>query len=141
MRTRDGTTIVELALTVVLLGIMSAVGLPRARAALDRLSVRAAKQDVSFALTAARSAATRRGDYAAFVANPRNGHVQVLIAGETVFDRELIQRRGVTITASRESVTYAPNGLGYGAGNTTIVLQRGGAADTIVTSRLGRVRD
>jgi Tfp pilus assembly protein FimT len=139
--TRTGTTIVELTLTVVLLGIMSAIGVPRARAALDRLSVRGAKQDVSFALAAARAAAIRRGDYAAFFADPRSGHVRVLLAGETVVDRELTLRRGVSITASRESVTFAPSGLGYGAANTTIVLRRGGAADTIVTSRLGRVRD
>jgi Tfp pilus assembly protein FimT len=139
--TRAGTTIVELTLTMVLVGIMSAIGLPRARSALDRLSVRGAKQDVAFALAAARGAAIRRGDYAAFSVDPRGGHVRVLLAGETVIDRELITRRGVSITASRESVTFAPSGLGYGAANTTIVLRRGGAADTIVTSRLGRVRD
>ena len=141
MKARTGTTIVELTLTVVLVGIMSAIGLPRARATFDRLSVRGAQQDVSFALAAARAAAIRRGDYAVFLADPRGGRVRVLLAGETVIDRELAIRRGVSLTASRESVTFAPSGLGYGAANTTIVLRRGGAADTIVTSRLGRVRD
>jgi Tfp pilus assembly protein FimT len=141
MAARAGTTIVELMLTVVLMGIMSAVGLPRVRATLDRLSVRGAKQDVVFALAAARSVAIRRGDYAAFSADPHSGHVRVRLGGETVIDRELTARRGVSISASRESVTFAPSGLGYGAANTTIVLRRGGAADTIVTSRLGRVRD
>jgi len=37
-------------------------------------------------------------------------------------------------------MAYAPNGLGYGASNLTVVLRRGSAAETIFVSRLGRVR-
>jgi hypothetical protein len=47
---------------------------------------------------------------------------------------------GVTLRASRDTLTFAPTGLGHGASNTTIVVSRGRRADTLVVSRLGRVR-
>ena len=47
---------------------------------------------------------------------------------------------GVMLSASRDSMAYAPNGLGYGAANLTIILRRGESAETIFVSRLGRVR-
>jgi Tfp pilus assembly protein FimT len=140
VRSYRGATIVELTITIVVMGILGTIGLPRARSALDRLSVRGARQDVTFALAAARTGAVRRGDYASFIADPSGGSVRVRLAGETVFARD-VGRRGVTLTATRESVTFAPTGAGYGAANTTIVVRRGGVADTIVTSRLGRVRN
>jgi hypothetical protein len=94
---------------------------------------------VVLALAAARAAATRRGDYISFVADPRAGRVRVVSHGETLFERD-VASRGVRLDASRESVTFAPTGLGWGAANTTIVVSRGNRSDTITTSRLGRVR-
>jgi hypothetical protein len=47
---------------------------------------------------------------------------------------------GVTLTTNRDSLTFDVRGLGYGAANLTMVARRGRAADTLVVSRLGRVR-
>ena len=47
---------------------------------------------------------------------------------------------GVTLSATRDSMAYAPNGLGYGASNLSIIVRRGAVTDTVVVSRLGRVR-
>jgi Tfp pilus assembly protein FimT len=135
-----GATLVELALTVALVGILAGVSLPRVATAVDRASVRGAAQDVVLALAAARAAATRRGDYVSFVADPRAGRVRVVSGAETLFERDVARLRGVRLDASRESVTFAPTGLGWGAANTTIVVSRGDLSDTITTSRLGRVR-
>ena len=134
-----GATLVELALTVAVVGILAAISVPRVAAVVDRASVRGASQDVVLALAAARAAATRRGDYISFVADPRAGRVRVVSHGETLFERD-VASRGVRLDASRESVTFAPTGLGWGAANTTIVVSRGNRSDTITTSRLGRVR-
>jgi hypothetical protein len=49
-------------------------------------------------------------------------------------------RLGVTLEASRSTIRISPNGLGYGAANTRLVLRRGDAADTLTTSRLGRLK-
>ena len=135
-----GATIVEITLTLALLGILAAISIPRAASVAERVSVRGAVQDVVLALAAARAAATRRGDYVSFVADPRAGRVRVVSAGETLFERDLARLRGVRLEASRESVTFAPTGLGWGAANTTIVVGRGARSDTITVSRLGRVR-
>ena len=51
----------------------------------------------------------------------------------------LAAARRATIAVTRDSITYAPTGLGYGAANTRIIVARGRWADTITTSRLGRV--
>jgi Tfp pilus assembly protein FimT len=135
-----GTTLVEIAITLVVLGVIAAISALRIAPLMERFAVRGASQDVVFALAAARAAATRRGIYVTFIADPRAGRVRVVGAGETIYERDVAVVRGVRLEASRESVTFAPTGLGWGAANTTIVLTRGGRADTITTSRLGRVR-
>lgn len=135
-----GVTLVEIAVTLAVLGAVAAISVLRVAPVVDRFSVRSASQDVVLALATARAAATRRGTYVSFVADPRSGRVRVVSAGETLLERDVARLRGVRLEASRESVTFAPTGLGWGAANTTIVVTRGGRSDTITTSRLGRVR-
>ncbi|MBI1808693.1 MAG: GspH/FimT family pseudopilin [Gemmatimonadetes bacterium] len=137
---RAGATIIELSLVLTVAGILTTMTVPRVRTAADRLAMRGAVQDVRLALAIARDQAVRRGDYVAFVADVTVQRVRVDANGDVLFERDLGARRGVTLTATRDSITYAPTGLGYGAANTTIVLRRGARADTIVVSRLGRVR-
>ena len=139
-RFRRGVTIVELLMTLAVLGVLSSIAVPRAATLVDRISVRGATQDVVFAIAAARAAATRRGAYASFVADPRTGRLRVVSGGETLLERDVLRSRGVRLEASRESVTFAPGGLGWGAANTTVIVSRGNRSDTIVMSRLGRVR-
>jgi prepilin-type N-terminal cleavage/methylation domain-containing protein len=137
---RRGATLAELVITLVILGVLTSIAVPRAAALVDRVSVRGATQDVVLAIAAARAAATRRGAYASFVADPRTGRLRVVSGGETLFERDVLRSRGVRIETSRESVTFAASGLGWGAANTTVIVSRGALSDTIVMSRLGRVR-
>lgn len=136
---RRANTLIELVLTLVMMGIVAAIAVPNISTMLDRMSVRGATQDVVLGLWAARSVATTRGAYVGFVVDAKAGRVRVMAAGDTVFFRDLAARRGVTVVVTRDSITYAPTGIGYGAANTRIVLSRGRRADTITTSRLGRV--
>lgn len=136
---RRASTLVELVLTLVLMGIVTAIAVPNVRTILDRMSVRAATQDVVLGLWAARNVATMRGDYASFIVDSKAGRVRVVVGRDTVFLRELGAHRGVSVAVTRDSITYSPTGIGYGAANTRIVVSRGRRADTITTSRLGRV--
>jgi hypothetical protein len=49
-------------------------------------------------------------------------------------------RHGVSLSASRQRVRLAPTGIGWGAANTKLVLRRGTAAESLTTSRLGRLK-
>lgn len=138
---RRAVTIVELLITLTVLGVLGSIAVPRAATLVDRISVKGATQDVVLAIAAARAAATRRSAYASFVADPRTGRVRAVSGGETLFERDVLRGRGVRVAASRESVTFAPGGLGWGAANTTVIVSRGTRSDTIVLSRLGRVRE
>ena len=137
---RRGMTIVELLVMVAIMGALAAIAVPRAVTAMDRLSVRGATQDVLLTLGAARAAASRRGAYVSFVADTRTGRVRAVSGGEVLVERDLAHARGIKLEASRESVTFAPGGLGWGAANTTVIVSRGSRSDTVVMSRLGRVR-
>lgn len=136
---RTGGTLVELVLTLALLSIVMAIAVPSLRTTLNELGVRGARQDVVLALWAARNAASFRGDYASLIVDAARGRVSVVTGHDTVFVRDLAGRRGVSVAVTRDSITYAPTGIGWGAANTRIVVSRGGRADTITTSRLGRV--
>jgi Tfp pilus assembly protein FimT len=136
---RHGTMLLELVLTLGLLAIVAAVTVPGVVATTDRLGAVGARHDVVLALWAARHAAITRGANASLVVDAPGGRVRVVCAGDTVFARDLTTARRATIAVTRDSITYAPTGLGYGAANTRIIVARGRWADTITTSRLGRV--
>ncbi len=138
--TRTGALLLELILTMTLRGIVMTVAVPSLQAMVERMSVKGATHDVVLGLWAARNAAIMRSSaYASFVVDSKSGRGRVVSGGDTLFARDLTATRGVKVDVSRASITYGPTGMGYGAANTRIVVSRGQRADTITTSRLGRV--
>ena len=49
-------------------------------------------------------------------------------------------RHRVELTSSREVIRIHPNGFGWGGANTKLVVRRGMAAESLTTSRLGRLK-
>ncbi|MBE0591670.1 MAG: prepilin-type N-terminal cleavage/methylation domain-containing protein [Gemmatimonadales bacterium] len=49
-------------------------------------------------------------------------------------------RHGVSLAASRSVIRIYPNGFALGAANTKLIVRRGAAAESLTTSRLGRMR-
>ncbi|MFB3112362.1 MAG: hypothetical protein ACE10G_10045, partial [Gemmatimonadales bacterium] len=47
---------------------------------------------------------------------------------------------GDSLRVSRPVIRFQATGLGLGGANTQLVLRRGAAADSLATSRLGRIR-
>ena len=137
---RRALTLAELAVVLVVLGIICAIGLPWILRRADRAHVRGAATEVVNALAAARAASVAASRHVAIRFDSARDAIVVTAGDDTILLRDLGAVHGVSIASNRDSMAYSPSGLGYGAANQTIVLRRGDAADTVVISRLGRVR-
>jgi len=66
--------------------------------------------------------------------------LELRMAGAVLSRAALGHAHGVSLSANRDSLAYDLRGLGYGAANLTLIARRGRAADSLVVSRLGRLR-
>lgn len=137
---RPAFTLLELLATITLAALLSAIAVPRTVRLMDRIVVRAAVDAIAGACALARSAAVARGTVVDVTIDADARAVRVAAGPDTLLDRSLDPGGPLTLSASRTLVRYAPTGLGYGASNTTVIARRRDAADTLYTSRLGRVR-
>lgn len=137
-----GFTLLELAIVLVIAGFVLALSVPPARRALDHLAADGAARDLTTLLATARHTAVAQG---------RRTRLRVA-ADSLVIDTLGVvgwglhrswsgpSGRGVTMTTSNPVVVFAPTGLAWGVSNTSIVLSRGSHVETVVVSRVGRVR-
>jgi Tfp pilus assembly protein FimT len=137
---RPGTTLVELVVFCTLIGLLAGITFPRARHVIDGLRLRQAAHEVSGALVLTRAAAIRRGERARVIVDPTAASLRVESGTDTLLRRDLHALHRVTLRASRDTITYAPTGLGWGLANSTIVVSIGVRAETVTVARLGRVR-
>lgn len=137
-----GFSLIELAVSLTVAALVLALGLPRLSGFLDWVAADRAAREVTTALAVARAAAVMWGTRA-----------RVTIAGDSLridrwegSDWRPYQRwpgpltQGVTLEVSNPEVVFGPTGMGWGASNTRVTLRRGSHAETITTSRLGRVK-
>ncbi|HEY7569251.1 MAG TPA: prepilin-type N-terminal cleavage/methylation domain-containing protein [Gemmatimonadaceae bacterium] len=139
MKLRAGMSLVEVLLVLVIVGLLTTLALPPYVAVRDRASVNSAASAAVAAFDAARALALTRGRHAAIRIDTLVGRIVVHSGVDTVLRVPLGTSWGVRLSASRDSSALAPDGLGYGAANLSLVIMRGAAADTVIVSRLGRV--
>jgi Tfp pilus assembly protein FimT len=132
--------IIELTIALVIAAILSAIALPRAAEFVDAMEVRGAVTEIDALFSVARHVAISRAVQASLDIDPARGVVSVRVGADTVRKRELEAAHGVRLQSTRASITYSQTGIGYGAGNLSLIVARNLAADTIFVSRLGRVR-
>lgn len=137
---RRGTTLLELLIVLAIVGILAALALPAAWGAADRQAARLAAREVALLLSAARQTAATTLDGAAVHFDTAAAAVRVAAAGSTVRAVDLRARYGVALAVTRDSLAYDARGLGIGAANVTVILRARQAAETLVVSRLGRLR-
>jgi len=135
-----GTTLPELLIAVVVVGIIAGLAITGAARLADRLATRGAAREVRAGLLTARHLAVLRATRAAFTVDTARARLTVRLAAETALVRDVGTLYGVRLAASRDSLAYSADGLGWGAANARLVVSRGTAAETITVSRLGRVR-
>lgn len=137
---RRGTTLIELALSVAIISILSAIAYPRIGRLMDGIHVRGTATEIHSLFTAARHHAITRSERITVQVDTARGSIALLGGADTIRTRGFADAHGVTISANRPSFTYSPIGIGYGAGNMTVVIRRNARVDSVFISRLGRVR-
>ena len=137
---RPAFTIFELTLTLCILSILSAIALPRVGGLLDSIHVRGAATEIESLFSTARHLAIARGALSTVEVDPAKGVMYVSVGEDTVRTLDLRTTHDVLLTATRTRMSYGPTGMGYGAANLSVVVRRNASVDTVLVSRLGRVR-
>jgi type II secretory pathway pseudopilin PulG len=137
---RWGHTLVELVLVCTIIALVSLAGARGLAHHLDRVAVGDAVADAAALMARARDEALARHAIVSVRIDTVGATLTIRCRGERLAERPLGRIHGVSLGASRDSIAFDVRGLGYGAANLTLVARRGTAADTLVLSRLGRLR-
>lgn len=138
---RQGHTLIELVLTMAILAVASLTGLYALRASLDTMATRDAVRAAGALVARARDEAVALHTPVSVRIDTATATLQLQSRAGTLTRLALGSLHGVALATTRDSISFDARGLGYGAANLTLVARRGLAADTLVVSRLGRVRD
>src|SRR4051812_15978044 len=137
---RCGYTLVELVLVCTIGALVSFAGARGLAHHLDRIAVGDAVADAAALMARARDEALARHAIVSVRVDTVGATLTLYCRRERLTERPLGRVHGVSLRASRDSIAFDVRGLGYGAANLTLVARRGEAADTLVLSRLGRIR-
>ena len=137
---RTGATLIELTIAMAIASIVAGITIMRAGQFLDAMAVRGAVTEIQSLFSLARHVAIARGAQSTLLIDETAGSIAVRSQGEDIRVRDVGVAHGVSLSTNRSSITYSPIGVGYGAANFSLVVSRGAVVDTIVVSRLGRVR-
>lgn len=137
---RCGSTLVEQLVIMSVVGVLAAAGVTGAARLLDAAWVHITARDIGDLFALAREAATSTGTRTAVRLDANAGRIAVHSSSDTIARYDVVSHGGVRLETSRDSMAYAPSGLGFGAANLRVVLRKGASAETLTVSRLGRVR-
>ena len=137
---RKGTTILELVIALTLIAILSTMSYPRISGLLDGIHVRGTATEIHSLFNSARHHAITRSERVTVAIDTARSSIALVAGADTIRARSFLDAHGVTLAANRASFTFSPIGIGYGAGNMTLVIRRHARADSVFVSRLGRIR-
>jgi prepilin-type N-terminal cleavage/methylation domain-containing protein len=137
---RRGLTLVELCLVLTIIGLASTMAVRQLGLYLDRAAVRSAVVEAAAVVGRARDEAVAQRTPGSVRFDTIADALELRMAGALLSRAALGHAHGVSLAANRESLAYDLRGLGYGAANLTLIARRGRAADSLVVSRLGRLR-
>jgi prepilin-type N-terminal cleavage/methylation domain-containing protein len=150
--TRSGFTLLELMVVVALIGVITVIGLPKIRNALQKTNVRSARVATSTYVATARQAAIQRGCRGVVHFSPGSaGTVWVTVCPRmtvggsgTIDTLGVVSKLGtlynVTMSETRDSVDFDPRGLSLtGTQSSVSFAGTDGSRDSIVINVLGKV--
>jgi type II secretory pathway pseudopilin PulG len=133
-------TLVELVLVLAISGLAATLGIRQVQLLLDRIATRDAVRLAGRLIARARDDAVALHTLVSVRVDTVTASVELLAPGMPVARASLGAVHAVSLSTTRDSIAFDARGLGYGSSNLTLVATRGRAADTLVVSRLGRVR-
>jgi prepilin-type N-terminal cleavage/methylation domain-containing protein len=137
---RRAFTLLEIAIALTVLGILYTAVIPQVSGLLDSIHVRGAAMEIQSLFAAARHTAIARGAMTSVDVDPARDMLSITVNGDTTRTHDPGKDHGVSLSATRIHMSYAPTGMGYGAANLSLVIRRNAAVETVFVSRLGRVR-
>jgi prepilin-type N-terminal cleavage/methylation domain-containing protein len=150
VRSRNGFTLVETLIVVVLLGLIVLIGFPKISSAMVQSDLRSARTTMVNMVATARAVSVQGNRLAWIKFEGSTAHVQarprLTVGGTGNADtvgsvHDLADLYGVAVAAGVDSIQFDPRGFGMGFGTDSyIVLSRGDHSSTITIDGLGRVR-
>ena len=137
---RPALTLLELVIVLMIIGLLSIIAVREVGHYLDRIAARSAVAEAAQVIEQARDEALARHAVVSVRIDTASGELTLRERGRALAVHALAHAHRVALTTSRDSLAFDVRGLGYGASNLTLVVRRGHAAETLVVSRLGRVR-
>lgn len=140
MYTRHGYSLAELTLVLVIVGLLVVIAVRPIQGTLDHIATHDAAQRASELIGRARDEAIALHTTVAVQVDSSSATMVLRARDYQIARLQLGAIHGVSLSTTRDSIAFDARGLGYGAANLTLVTKRGRSADTVVVSRLGRVR-
>lgn len=138
---RPGFTLIELVLAMTIMSLICLMGAQELRRHLDHLATRDAVRVAAGMVARARDESVALHTPVSVRIDTATATIRLLSRGTTLAVAPLGWLHGVALSTTRDSITFDVRGLGIGTANLTLVARRGRETDTLVVSRLGRVRD
>ena len=137
---KHGFTLPEVALALVIAGLLLAIALPRLTALKQEVVVEQAAQTLVAAHRRARALAVATGHPA--ILSVATGSLRITPGGATgpQWRGSGPGDQGVSVSGTPRDLTFSPLGITTGLSNATFILTLGSATRTVVISRLGRIR-
>jgi type II secretory pathway pseudopilin PulG len=137
---RPALTLLELVIVLMIIGLVSIIAVREVGHYLDRIAARSAVSEAAEVIQQARDEALARHTIVSVKIDTAHAELALRERGSALAVHALGHAHRVSLSSTRDSLAFDVRGLGYGASNLTLIAKRGRAAETLVVSRLGRVR-
>jgi prepilin-type N-terminal cleavage/methylation domain-containing protein len=146
---KRGFSAIELLTVLVIVGIITAFGIPRIRTAVLRSNVRSAKAAMGTLVAKARAAAVARGCNATMTLSSTSGTVSISVCNVAGTGTEILggvdslaARYNVTMTPSTSTLAFDPRGLAVNYATLVVGLRSSSSSsvsDSVIVNPLGQV--
>ncbi len=135
-----GTTLLELTLSLAIIGLLLGIALPQLRGLTDSIAVDRAAHEIIAAHRRARIVAVLRSQVIELTVDSTDLAIRARGSAVDLWRGPGPAASRVALAGPQRHITFSPVGMSMGLSNASFRLSRGAAIRTVVVSRLGRVR-